>query len=62
MSGLGEVLHELGGVNRGPPLRLWHVGHILTKRDINSFGTLEYWLAKRWGEVENDSLEIWVIF
>lgn len=40
-SGLGELLHEVGGVNRDPPLRTWHVGHILTKRDINSFGTLE---------------------
>ena len=47
-SGLGEVLHEFGGVNRGPPLRLWQVGHILTKRDINSFGTLgrKFWSVK----------------
>ena len=36
----GEPLLELGGVNREPPRRTWQVGHILTKREMSSFGTL----------------------
>jgi len=37
---LGEPLREFGGVNRDPPLRTWQVGHIFTKREISSLGTL----------------------
>ena len=40
-SSRGELLLELGGVKREPPRRTWHVGHILTKREISSFGTLD---------------------
>lgn len=40
MSSRGELLRELGGVKREPPRRTWQVGHILTKREINSLGTL----------------------
>lgn len=36
----GEPRREFGGVRREPPRRTWHVGQILTKRDINSLGTL----------------------
>lgn len=41
ISSLGEPRRELGGVRRDPPRRTWQVGHILTKREISSFGTLE---------------------
>ena len=37
---LGEPLREFGGVNLEPPLRTWQVGHIFTKREISSLGTL----------------------
>jgi hypothetical protein len=37
---LGELLREFGGVSREPPLRTWQVGHIFTKREISSLGTL----------------------
>lgn len=37
----GEPLLELGGVKREPPRRTWQVGQILTKREINSLGTLD---------------------
>ena len=40
VSSRGELLLELGGVNREPPRRTWQVGHILTKREMSSFGTL----------------------
>lgn len=36
----GEPLLELGGVTHVPPRRIWQVGHIFTKRDISSLGTL----------------------
>ena len=37
---LGDPLRECGGVIREPPLRTWQVGHIFTKREISSLGTL----------------------
>jgi hypothetical protein len=40
ISSRGEPRREFGGVRRDPPLRTWQVGHILTNREINSFGTL----------------------
>lgn len=43
ISSLGELLRELGGVRRDPPRRTWQVGQILTKREINSLGTLMIW-------------------
>jgi len=33
-------LSSAGGELRFVPLRIWHVGHNLTNRDISSFGTL----------------------
>lgn len=42
ISNRGEPRREFGGVKRDPPRRTWQVGQILTKREINSLGTLEH--------------------
>ncbi len=51
----GEPLLELGVVTRAVPRRIWQVGHIFTKRDISSLGTL-------WGSEVSWVFKLWTCF